>query len=98
MIVPGKTGVIVSSMNVMGVTNYPLVRFKGCSTEKKTHVRYCNLFKNLYVASVVRVPRGEPIAFILLNGHGIKMSSKYLPLYPQANVALNPHQRRIFVR
>lgn len=80
----------------MGVTNYPLVRFKNCSTEE-IHVRYCNLFKNLYVASMVRVPRGEPITFILLHGHGIEMSPKYIPLYPQARVVLSPHQRRIFV-
>lgn len=41
--------------------------------------------------------KGEPTAIILLNGHGIKLPTTFLSLYPQVSVALRPHHRSIFV-
>lgn len=37
--------------------------------------------------------RGKPITIILLYGHSLKLSSKYVSLYTSKNEALSPQQR-----
>lgn len=43
-------------------------------------------------------PKGEPTTFSLINGHSIKLTSKYAFLHPWINEAPNPHETSFLVK
>lgn len=57
-----------SSVIVNGITNHFLIRFEAC----------CRVGEKKNMARKVTGPRVGPTVIILLNPHGIRMSSKYL--------------------
>lgn len=80
-----------TSVNVTRVTECLLIRFKDCSTERKSF-----LVLQSSQEFVARGPRGEPTDFILLNGHDLKIPSNYMPSYPYVSRILSPHQGKVF--
>lgn len=67
-------------MNGIDVTNDFLIEFKAFPPLEKTHNSYCKSLQGL-VARTYNDSRTELSTFILLNGHSIKMSAKYISLY-----------------
>lgn len=45
------------------------------------------------MASMLTSPKGEHTTFILINGHNIQLTSKYVFLDPWINAAPSPHER-----
>lgn len=64
-----------SIMNLMAINSF-LIGFK-IAPQERTHTWYYK-----HVATEVLCPKGECNTVILLNGHRIKLPSKYLALYP----------------
>lgn len=78
---------VYSDINVIEVANCFLIRFKVCST----YSWYGKSDQNN--GGGLTGSRDEPITTTLLNGHSIKLISKFVSRYPLIKAALRPHHR-----
>lgn len=69
------------------------LEFQACSTEKSAMPCTAIPVKTSWLAEEVICPRTEAATVVVLNGHVVKLPSKYLWLSPQISAALNSDQR-----
>lgn len=70
---------VVSDMNVIRIDNLFQIKLKSLP-QKKTHVWYCQSGQE-HLGRWLISSKGKLPTIILLNGHSVKLSSKFLSLY-----------------